>query len=45
MFSSILAAIKQYSEDNTNKLAVIDSNGHYTYGDFYTKIKEVATAL
>lgn len=45
MRSSILDAIKQNSVNNPEKLAVIDVNGEYTYGEFYKKIKEVATAL
>lgn len=45
MHSSILEAIKKNSVNNADKLAVIDVNGHYTYGDFYQKIKETATEL
>lgn len=45
MYSSILEAVKQYSETQENKLAVIDSTAPYTYGQFYTKIKEGANAL
>ena len=45
MHSSILEAIKKNSVNNSEKLAVIDLGGHYTYGGFYKKIKEVATAL
>lgn len=45
MYSSILEAIKQYSELKKDKLAVIDGKAEYTYSEFYTKIKEAATAL
>lgn len=45
MYSSILEAVKQYSETQENKLAVIDSTAAYTYGQLYTKIKEGANAL
>lgn len=45
MYSSILDAVKQHSENNENKLAVVDMNAQYSYGDFYKKIKEVATSL
>lgn len=45
MYSSILDAIKQHSEAKEKKLAVADTENQYTYGQFYTKIKEAATAL
>lgn len=45
MYNSILDAIKKHSENKTDKLAVIDAKSKYTYGEFYTKIKETVTAL
>lgn len=45
MYSSILDAVKQHSESKQNQLAVIDEKVKYTYSEFYTKIKEAATAL
>lgn len=45
MYSSILEAVKKHSETMDNKPAVIDSTASYTYGQFYTKIKEGANAL
>lgn len=45
MYSSILEAIKYYSETAENKPAVIDSTAVYTYSQLYTKIREAAGAL
>ena len=45
MYSSVLEAIKQHSVDLKEKLAVIDVKNHYTYSEFYKKIKQTAAAL
>lgn len=45
MYSSILDAIKQHSDTDTDKVAVIDSKTQYTYGQFYESIKKTAYNL
>ncbi len=45
MYSSVLEAIKQHNVDLKEKLAVIDVKNHYTYSEFYKKIKQTAAAL
>lgn len=45
MYNSILEAVGEHSINTPDKYAVIDANTQYTYGEFYKKIKEAATAL